>query len=63
MNEKVSWESQPLPHLNQFSQKLFLRLLKERGERGVWFKKWFTQESIGDVRYRRIRITSKVVVV
>lgn len=25
--------------------KAFLRLLKERGERGVWFKKWFTQEN------------------
>jgi len=46
MNEKVSWESQP-HHLNQFSQKLFLRLLKERGERGVWFKQWFTQENVG----------------
>jgi hypothetical protein len=24
----------------------FFSCLKERGERGVWFKEWFTQESI-----------------
>jgi hypothetical protein len=47
MNEKVSWESQPLPHLNQFSQTAFFSCLKERGERGVWFKEWFTQENVG----------------
>jgi len=30
-----------------FAKALFLRLLKERGERGVWFKQWFTQENVG----------------
>ena len=51
-------------------RKAFFKALKERGERGVWFKQWFTQENVGSETMigrgkdnDRTRITNKEVIV